>query len=131
MITGPVRALLLSLSVPKAACTLEMMSVDPESFLCVCGGLTHPKVLSDSRAGSSESGESSKGSSSHTTNSVAMVDGFALFALAIQDNLRAKLTKLKSGGGECRTSRSLASCASSGKRMGRSRGSSGSVKETM
>ena len=62
--------------------------------------LAHPKVLSNSRAGSSESGESSKGSSSHTTNSVAMVDGFALFALAIQDNLRAKLTKLKSGGGE-------------------------------
>ena len=48
--------------------------------------------------GSSESGESSKGSSSHTTISVAMVDGFAFFALAIQDNLRAKMKKLKRGG---------------------------------
>ena len=47
--------------------------------------------------GSSESGESSKGSSSHTTISVAMVDGFAFFALAIQDNLRAKMKKLKRG----------------------------------
>mmetsp|Transcript_104931 Transcript_104931/g.168977 ORF Transcript_104931/g.168977 Transcript_104931/m.168977 type:complete len:135 (+) Transcript_104931:384-788(+) len=100
MITGPGRALLLSFSVPKAACTLGMMRVDPESSPRVCGGLTHPKVLSKSRAGSSESGESSQGSSSHTTNSVAMVDGFALFALAIQDNLRAQLTKLQSGGGE-------------------------------
>lgn len=53
---------------------------------------------SSNSAGSSESGESSKGSSSRTTNSVEMVDGFALFVLAIQDNLRAKLKKAKSGG---------------------------------
>ena len=52
----------------------------------------------ENSAGSSESGESSKGSSSRTNDSTAMVDGFALFALAIQDNLRAKLKKLKSGG---------------------------------
>ena len=53
---------------------------------------------SSNSAGSSESGESSKGSSSHTTNSGGMVDGFALFVLAIQDNLRTKLKKAKSGG---------------------------------
>ena len=58
---------------------------------------SRPKNAENS-AGSSESGESSKGSSSRTNDSTAMVDGFALFALAIQDNLRAKLKKLKSGG---------------------------------
>ena len=53
-------------------------------------------MASSARADSSESGESSKGSSSHTGSSRTtdtMVDGFALFALAIQENLRAKLKK--------------------------------------